>query len=120
MEAMIEYLFLITVIVQNITLLRTLRIGPFSAIDFVLTYWGAGQIEQRSRFWIVHFHKPWFNFFILLSIGEGLHQLFGLGTPFGQYITLVSEIFYYYISCFICIISYNIGLTQPCLNLFVR
>lgn len=120
MEAIIENLFIAAVIIQNISLLRVLRIGPFSAIDFVLTYWGGHQIARQTRSWYVHLYNPWINFLVLLGIGEGLHYLLDLNTPLEQYVTTASTLFHYYVTYGVCLTSYYLGFAKPCLCLLVN
>lgn len=69
-------LIVATIIFQNISLLRAIRLGPFSAVDLFITYAVAKYIadETYSRDVIA-------IFIILTSLGQGVHYALGIETP---------------------------------------
>lgn len=117
MQYLIEQVILAALVIQNIDLLRMVRLGPFSVIDFVVTYWLAYQLAVQTRTWHFHLWNTYANFMILLGLGEGLHALLGLNTPLLQWSTVVHEIFHYYLTYYTCLASYYLGISQPCLDL---
>ena len=71
----------LVLVIQNLTICRMIRLGPFSAIDIVATVIGAFFIDQLSRDSPgnrMGFHV---TLFIFLILGEVIHVLLGIHTP---------------------------------------
>ena len=82
----------VIIILQNISLLRIIRLGPFSAIDLFITYWVAQQLAIKTRFNDI---LP--NIVILINLGQGIHYLLGIETPLIQWTCFVHRSFYHWL-----------------------
>ncbi len=70
-----EVVIAIILVIQNLSLLRAIRLGPFAAIDLFITYcisrWAAAnQYEETIA-----------AFILLTCMGECIHYLLGIETP---------------------------------------
>lgn len=77
------YFALFMVIVQNIELIRMVRVGPFSFFDVVATFLAAQKLASFSTVW--YFGK-WSALIFLFVLGEALHHVAGQCTPFQKLI----------------------------------
>ncbi len=70
-----DILLIPVIIIQNISLLRAIRLGPFSAIDLLITYIVAKYAARNN------YEETIAAFILLICMGEGIHYLLGIETP---------------------------------------